>query len=442
MWAAPPMPRSSKPRLASYAALIAALTASVVLHVLPAWDAKAFDLSALVVGAAVVQRDGFSHLYEHDPALYNRATSPPFERAARELGFDDVPTPFVYAPLIAVLVEPLTSVPYRWVARAWCAASALCIALGLLLGIRYFAPELVRTPLAFAGLALALSLFEPIRYALWLGQTTPLVFLCVMFALVAAARDRPLFAGVALAVPVFVKLTPVLFVLPWLWRRRYRAAAALACALGALALGSVAVAGAGTNLTFVGRVRGIGRETVVAYNNQGLAALLERMHQPASEVMRWNIVPLSVATRLAVGACVTVMVLGAGYALRHARDRDRERLAFAVVTTVVLLAPSMAWTHYSLFLLPPLLGCVELALQAGRRWLGVSAGFGVLAMCSRPLLLDHIDHHRGPVTVIVGPTIAALILYALAIAVARLRAPASKTGAPCASGPAPSVDKP
>jgi alpha-1,2-mannosyltransferase len=408
--------------LAPYAALMAALTTSVVLHVLPAWDAKAFDLSALLVGAAVVQREGFSHLYEHDPNLYNRATSPPFERAARELGFDDVPTPFVYAPLIAVLVEPLACVPYRWVVRGWCAVSALCVALGLALGARYFAPDLVRTPLAFAGLAFSLSLFEPVRYALWLGQTTPLVFLCVMIALVAAARDRPISAGLALAVPAFVKVTPALFVLPWLWRRRYRAASAFACAFAVLALGSIALAGAAPNAAFVERVRTINRQTVVSFNNQGLVSLLERFRQPASEVMRWNIIPLSVSTRFAVGATVVALMLGAWVVLRRTRNEDRERLAFAVVTTIVLLAPSMAWTHYFLFLVPPMLGCIELAQRAGRRRLGAIAGLSIIALCSRPLLLDHIGHHRGPVTVIVGPTVAAIILYALVIAVARLTA--------------------
>jgi hypothetical protein len=412
-------------RLASYTALVAALTASVVIHVLPAWSAKAFDLSALLVGAKVVRQEGFAHLYEHDPELYNRANSPAFTRAARELGFDDVPTPFVYAPLIAVAGEPLASasVPHRWVVRGWCIASALFVAIGLVLGVRYFAPALVRTPFAFAALALALSLFEPIRYALWLGQTTPLVFMCVMLALLAATRDRPLAAGVALAFPAFVKLTPALFALPWLWRRRYRAVAAFACSLAALAATSVALAGAGPNLAFLDRVRGIGGETVVAYNNQGLPAFLERLRQPASQVMRWNIVPLPAATRIAVCACVAAMLLIAWYALRNTPEPERERLEFAVATTILLLAPSISWTHYSLFLVPPLLGCLELTERSGRRWLGVGACVGVLAMCSRPLLLDHINHHRGALTVIVGPTIAALILYALAILLARSTPP-------------------
>src|SRR5690349_11710338 len=108
-------------RVASYVALVAALIASVVVHVLPAWDSKAFDLSAILLGANVVREDGFGHLYEHDPVLYNRVTSEPFARAARELGFDDVPTPFVYAPLIAVVGQPIAAAPHRWIVRGWCA---------------------------------------------------------------------------------------------------------------------------------------------------------------------------------------------------------------------------------------------------------------------------------------------------------------------------------
>jgi hypothetical protein len=409
-------------RFASYAPLIAALAASVFIHVLPAWDAKAFDLSAILVGAKVVRDEGFAHLYEHDPAVYNQATSPSFTRAARELGFDDVPTPFVYAPLVAILGEPFASTPQRWIVRGWCIVSALFVALGLVLGAKYFTPGYAWTPSRFAALALALALFEPIRYALWLGQTTPFVFVCVMFALVAAEREKPVAAGIALALPAFLKLTPTLFVLPWLWQRRYRAASAFACALGVLVLSSVILAGSGPNVAFLERLLGIGSETVVAYNNQGLPAFLERLRHPAPQIHSWDIVPLSGVTRITVSACIAAMFVTAWYALRDTPDRERERLSFAVVTTILLLAPTISWTHYALFLVPPLLGCVAIAERSGRRWLGVGVTIGVLVMCSRPLLLDHINHQRGPLTVIVGPTIAAAILYVFAIVVARITA--------------------
>ncbi|HLK40445.1 MAG TPA: glycosyltransferase family 87 protein [Polyangiaceae bacterium] len=413
-------------RRVAYVALAVAVVVSLAELVAPAWDAEAFDLSALAVGGEVVRETGFEHLYEHDPSDFNVAASEAYIRAARAVGFVGEPTPFVYAPVIAFAARPLTFVPYRWAARMWCIASVVFVVLGLVLGANHFAPGFSRKPWALVLLSLALVAFEPIRYALWLGQTTPFVFFCVMVSFAIAAR-RPRLAGVALAIAAFVKMTPVLFVVPWLLQKRNRACAAFVSAFAAFALASVAIAGIAPNVQFARRLFDIADETLVSFNNLGLPALLERACRPAPDLMTWKVVHLPDGTRVVVLIATVAMALVAWLGLRGVDDAAREPLAQAVATAVMLLAPSISWTHYWLFFVPPLVGCTWMVYRAGHRAVGVGISVLALALCSRPFVIDHIDHHRSAVTVIVGPTLAAGLLYVLAFTAARLLATASRS---------------
>ncbi len=400
--------------------LVAALLAWTTATAASAWGAKAFDLSALIVGARVLERHGFAALYEHDREFYNRASTAAFSQEAGALGFDDTPTPFVHAPLVAIASRPLAAMAYLALEKVWVAAATAATLAGLLLAALHFAPETFRgRPYRFGALLVLLLGFEPIRYALWLGQTTPFVFLAVTAALYAEGRGRGTAGGLVLAIPAFLKLSPVLFAVPWLWRRQYRAAGACAAGVGTLATASLAGAGWGPNLAYLARVREIAGETVVAYNNHGLAAVIERLKLPPEEVMRWRIIPLAFGTRAVVAAAGALLAAGAWWALAPLERERRDRLAIGVIAALTLLLPTIAWTHYFILLVPPALGIWEIAADIPQRaW--VRAGLlAALALCSRPLFLDEIGMHRGPVTLIVGPTLSAGLIYVLVIVVAR-----------------------
>jgi alpha-1,2-mannosyltransferase len=409
---------SRAPRWRAWAALFGVLAVWVALDVAPAWNEPAFDLSALVVGAEVTQEGGFAHLYDHDPAIYNEARSAAFTRAARSLGFDEIPTAFVHTPLVAVAARPLTWLPYPLVARTWLVAAALATLFVLFASARVFAPSLASPSAAAIVLALLLA-FEPIRYALALGQTTPFIVALMLGALWSARSERPALAGVLLALPAFIKLTPILLVVPWVVERRWRALSSLAIALAALTCASFVVAGVGPNLEYARRVSEIGRATLVAYNNQSLPALLERLGRPGIEITRWHTIALSPATRTLVGASVAAMIAGGVWAVWGAPPERRERVTCAIAFVVMLLAPTIAWTHYFVLLVPAGALGWELAPAARSPRAVRGVVLAALALCSRPLLLDQVHQLRGPVTILIGPTIAALLVYATVVIVAR-----------------------
>lgn len=384
----------------------------IAVHVVPAWTDPAFDLSALIVGSKVVTERGWSHLYEHDPIHYNLASSPAFTDAARALGFDETPTPFVHTPLLAVAGKPLAALPYTLVAHAWLVAAAIAMLGGLYAGARFFAPG-VRGPLAAAVMVGALLSFEPIRYGFALGQTTPFIFALTMGALLAASRARPLTAGSLLALAAFVKLTPLAFAIAWIAAKRWKALAAMAAVFAALALLSIGVAGLAPHLEYVERVRDIGRSTVIAFNNHSLPAFVERFGRPNASL--FTIIPVAPSTRVFVALAAVLMIALAAWSVRRVDTVHRERLVAASCAVFVLMIPTIAWTHYFVLLVPVGVAIWELAPSRPARGAVVAA----LLLCSRPLAMDHVKIERGPIGMIVGPTIAALLLYATVVLASR-----------------------
>src|SRR5579859_2660287 len=169
-------------RAAGWAVLALVVAAWAERSARELWDSPGYDLSALVVGARVLRDGGSAHLYDHNDRYYNIADTPVFEAAAHELGFVGyAPTAFVHPPLLAAAAEPMAGVPFRTAMRAWLLASLVAPVAGIWLAFRVWAPRWASPwPLA---LAFALrGWFRAVRYALWLGQTTPFIFLDVALA--------------------------------------------------------------------------------------------------------------------------------------------------------------------------------------------------------------------------------------------------------------------
>ncbi len=390
-------------------ALGTACVAWVAALIAPQHDSPGYDLSALVVGAKLVADGDKAQLYAHHAIFYNLADSPAFLDAARALGFTGtVPTAFVQAPLVAFVAQPLTHVSFPVLLQAWNVFSAAALAWGLWLALEAYAPRL-RTHPVMALLMLAMLPFEPVRYMFWLGQTTPMIFAAVLGAIVLLRRGRPLSAGLLMALPAFVKLTPLVFGLVWLWQKRWRALAGLSGGVATLATASIATMGWACNVTYVHRVREIGRIVLVAYNNHSIGALLTRPFVSHDELDKFTMFTPTPAVRAAVVLCALALVATPAWLLR-ARRRDPLAEAFALLLT--LLVPSISWTHYFVLLVPLALLAVHRATDlAPRARTAVLALTGAaMLVCMRPFAPDESAFASAHGLLIVGPTLAGIVV--------------------------------
>jgi alpha-1,2-mannosyltransferase len=181
----------------------------------------------------------------------NAYDDPAFQNLGNELfGKANLVYPYIYPPLLAQMILPLARLPYNayftvlYVANMALAFLALYL-LAVLLELR--------DPRTFLPLLFPFALFisnEPVLTTIHHGQVNFLVFDAILGFLIFQKKGRPWPAGAFLALAVFIKLYPVLFVLPFLLHKKWRALAAFAASSAGLLGGSILVSGISPWLDF------------------------------------------------------------------------------------------------------------------------------------------------------------------------------------------------
>ncbi len=376
------------------------------------------DLASLVIAGQLVRTGQAGAIYAHDQEQFHRVESESFLSAARTIGFRGFCHPFVQAPLVAWGFAPLSALPFEAVRLAWLFLSLLALAGGFELALRMYAPRL-RRPAAWAFFLLGLSIFEPVRYGLWIGQTTPLFFFLVLLALWLERRGSHIPAGLVLAVPGFVKLSPILLGVSFLARGSARSCVALALGFAALAGLSLAVAGIDLNTAYLDRIGEVGNGVLVAYNNHSLLAFVTRFQTPAEAVLSWRLIDPGLRATLVSSGLLALGAIAAALSLRRippvAGPEGRAARLEAHLFVLMLLAPGLSWSHYFLFLVPPLLLAIDQGPPSARGFTWALA-LAALALCSRPLLPDYMNLTLSGSEVIPGPTLAAILVEGLLLA--------------------------
>nr|WP_255549610.1 glycosyltransferase family 87 protein [Corynebacterium sp. TAE3-ERU12] len=268
--------------------------------------------------------------------------------------------PYVYNPLIAKLTAPLTgSHDFQWF-LTW---NLVLITLGIVAMV-WGSVELVRQatnidlwrPDVVAALLAALSLCEPIRLGIWLGQNSAIIGGCAILG-IALARKHPAIAGALIAIAATIKLTPLALVVVLLVFRKTRLA-------GVWAAGWTAVCGLATYFIsghelislWIGRLRFISEGIVLEPVNQSFSAVLGRFAfgeraqipgLPLFEVPAWT-----GAVALAAGWLVICVALAVSLT---APKQARYPVLIIAALMWPLIFASIAWSHYMALVLPAVL---------------------------------------------------------------------------------------
>jgi hypothetical protein len=276
-------------------------------------------------------------------------------------GAPSVVPPYVYPPLLAqagALLDLPRETAYRALSTATGIAGVLALGLTLLYragrsGAEDDAPAL--------ALGLALFLLLPFRDTLAQGQVNGLALAAVTLALWLEGRGRPLAAGVALAPAVLLKVTPAVFALRWLARRRGPALAGLGAGVLALTLGSLVAGGSASWASYLRFLRALaagapppGLPPVDALFNISLAGFFARLLPPA----------------LAVPAAALALLVSAALVLRaiaRADTPEAEHAALLALLALTVMAPPLAYRHHVVLLFPGALLFLMDARRAGTR---------------------------------------------------------------------------
>ncbi|MFE7797928.1 glycosyltransferase 87 family protein [Nocardia sp. NPDC057440] len=259
--------------------------------------------------------------------------------------------PFIYPPFAAVVLSPFALLPWDAAAFTFFLTStvALAVTLYLVARRRWPAESGRRTALLAASCAAPLAmLLEPIRSTLDFGQVNLL-----LMVLVAAdcLTEKPKWRrGMLIGIAAAVKLTPAAFVLYFLVRRDYRAAATAAITgAAATAISFAVLPHESVQYWFggLGNVSGLSGSSF--HTNQSIQAVLARFGVEK---------PLFTLLWLVLSAALLALVV---VAMRRAASAPA--LALAINAVFTLLVSPISWSHHWVWVAPALLAMVGYATR-------------------------------------------------------------------------------
>jgi hypothetical protein len=372
-------------------------------------------------------------------------------------------------PIMALLLRPLADLPPLAGALVWYFLKVGMALAAFALTFRLIEEVGRPVPVWAKALTVLLSI-RPILGDLTHGNVNLFILFLIIASLTCLRRGWDVFAGVVMALAIACKVTPLLFVVYFVWKRAWRALTGVALGLGLFFFVIPAVVlGWHANLELLTSwVRQmvtpflIGGVVTSDHPNQSLPGLIHRLltHSPSSSIYVNDIYTpteyhnvLDLGPRAAgwvVKGCMAAFAfVGAWCSRTSIRSRANSALAaeYALVVLGMLLFSERTWKHHAVtMMLPFAVLCYSLALGApGPRLRAYLIGTLVvvqfaLATTSSGLLTDEwakLAHVYGAYTwgflLLTAALVVLLRSGAAAVAASDRRATGRRTDAPVAA---------
>jgi alpha-1,2-mannosyltransferase len=279
--------------------------------------------------------------------------------------------PFTYPPVAAIVLAPFALVPYPAAATVLTLATVALLATVLRVFLRRLAGPAAGSPWVLAWLLPSALFLEPVRATLSFGQVNVVLMTLVSLDCLAETPRWP--RGALTGLAAAVKLTPGAFVLFFLLRGDYRAAARAGLSFAAATAAGFAAAWHDSVPYWTRTVYQVGRAgNPASVSNQCILAVLARAGlDPHS--------PTGVAAWLALSA---VVVIVASRGMRYALAASEDCLALALNAFATLLISPVSWAHHWVWCDPALLTMAVLGSRHRSRPARAAAatGLGVFAV--------------------------------------------------------------
>ena len=305
------------------------------------------DFIAYYTAALLVRSGNAPAIYAEMTDDFSVVDKGIFYETARKSGFHGTPTRYVYLPLFLLPFTWFTHLSFATASYLWLLVNIA--ALFSIILLQWHITKALSHPFLRLMVIISLNLFSfPLIYGLKLGQTSLLVYLavCLIYCLFNANRDA--LAGIVLGLITALKFSPLLFVLYFLYRKKYRLA--LSAATTVLALLALSVALYGLTLhklywNYLGTISGMG---IAAWSNQSIEALLLRVFHAAGI---FSFAPIHLTTSgTLLRYAIALAVIGTVYLfLRRTPGTQRAAaypLEFSALILCFLIIPPISWLHY------------------------------------------------------------------------------------------------
>ncbi len=259
---------------------------------------------------------------------------------------------FVYHPFALTLVSLVGALGQLAASFVWAVlnVAGYGLALHLAMALLECSPphRTVRSLIPILALFVA---FAPFWEMLHIGQINGIVLACLILALYWSETQRPVLAGVALALAIVLKSSPLVLLLYFLVTRQWRV---IAAALAAFALFSVlawAQFGAHVMTGYAAVLSRLGAETHPDFYNHSATAIAMRI----AAALGLDAPEASLATLHKLGTTLLIGVaLGLGIVLRR-EDRRQRVWLYGLLLALMAVGSPLVWYHHNVFLMLPAL---------------------------------------------------------------------------------------
>jgi alpha-1,2-mannosyltransferase len=306
-----------------------------------------FDFSINYTGSRLLSVRG------SDGPLYNRIAlateAAPY--TAYPVLYTKLYLTYIQTPLTAVLSVPVSRMPLDDAQLVFLSLSNLLLVAAAAVMVIELRPSRLLVAAAFFIFATYEAMFDSLR----LGQVDAIIVFCLALAFVLLRHGRHPLMGAPLALAAALKLSPVVVIGYFAWRRAWRVVGVAAASIVLLTVVSVLVAGWDNNVTFVRDTMPRLMKGSTFYDNVSLGGAAARAHfgrwswYYEDEVPEWP-----AALRLGMLALNAAVVLGAY--LVAGRD---EETGFMLSVAVAILISPVSWSFYPTWLIPSLLWLVR-----------------------------------------------------------------------------------
>jgi alpha-1,2-mannosyltransferase len=319
---AAPTVRRVRPAFVAQATLVGSALALYVLVLVQAGSYHQ-DLDAyLAAGRAVL----------NGQPLYAPFLHHPFPDAALRPAY-------IYPPVFALLVAPLSLLPGAAANLVWLLAGQLALILALGITLRWLRPS----AWAVTAILCATLTFYPLWIDAVQGQANLFVLVLVTIGIAGVVQGKPRF-GAALGVAAALKLTPIVLLAWLLIDRRLREAAWMMGAFVGVTAAAALLRFDDTLIFFRQVLAALAQGTAI-YANQSLQGVVGRVATTNPYTQPWIVLPWA--------SLIDTLLIAALIALWFFRTREQAALLRGAAFLAVLpLASSVTWPHHLVILLP------------------------------------------------------------------------------------------
>ena len=129
---------------------------------------------------------------------------------------------YLYPPFFALLISPLTYLPFQIAAQVWYVLTYLFVGISIFLTVKMAYKNFLTAILAAGFLLLLADLAFPLQDLLWVGNVGALILFFCATGIYLQKNNRSASSALFIALAVFIKLTPLIIVPLMIMRRQWK----------------------------------------------------------------------------------------------------------------------------------------------------------------------------------------------------------------------------